>query len=220
MSTTSRWTTAATILLAVVPTAATAQARVTGIVRGNGSDEVVQSAQVEVVDRRLRTLSGTNGRFEFEAVPLGTHTLRVARIGYALTELELTVSDTSSVELTVSMEPVALRLSEIVVTPGHFGVMETEIVAERTMTRDEIETLPQLGEDVFRAIKRLPGVAAHDISTKLNLRGATDRELLVTLDGLELYEPYHLKDFDGALGIVDVHSVGSIFNKSIARSIR
>jgi hypothetical protein len=170
----------------------------------------VANAQVEIVERRLRTLSGPDGSFVFEAVPLGTHTLRIARIGYALTERELTVLDTTTMDLSINMEPVALRLSEIVVTPGYFGVMETEVVAEQTMTRDEIETLPQLGEDIFRAIKRLPGVAAHDISTRLNLRGATDQELLVTIDGLELYEPYHLKDLDGVLGIVDVHSVGSI----------
>ncbi len=210
MSAIGRKTAAIFISLAVIPAAVSAQARVTGVVRGNGSGDAVTNAQVEIVDRRLRTLSGNDGRFAFEAVPLGTHTLRVTRIGYALTELELTVDDTITIDLSVDMEPVALRLSEIVVTPGHFGVMETQVVAERTMTRDEIETLPQLGEDVFRAIKRLPGVAAHDISTKLNLRGATDQELLVTIDGLELYEPYHLKDFDGALGIVDVHSVGSI----------
>jgi hypothetical protein len=206
----NRWTIAVVVLLVLVPQLGNAQARVTGVVRGNGNGDNVANAQVQIVDRRLRTLSGDDGRFVFESVPPGTHTLRVARIGYAPTELELAVNDTTAVELIVDMEPVALRLSEIVVTPGHFGVMETEVVAERTITRDEIETLPQLGEDVFRAIKRLPGVAAHDISTKLNLRGATDQELLVTIDGLELYEPYHLKDFDGVLGIVDVHSIGSI----------
>ena len=210
MSAPSRWKIAIVAFLPFIPNLAAAQARVTGLVRGNGSGEYVANAQVEIVERRLRTLSGPDGTFDFEVVPLGTYTLRVARIGYALTELALTVDDTATVVLSVDMEPVALRLSEIVVTPGHFGVMETEVVAERTVTRDEIETLPQLGEDVFRAIKRLPGVAAHDISTKLNLRGATDQELLVTIDGLELYEPYHLKDLDGVLGIVDVHSIGSI----------
>ncbi len=206
----NRWTATVFAAIALIPAAANAQARVTGVVLGNGSGGIVESAQVEVFERRLRVLSDNDGRFEFESVPIGTHTLRVARIGYALTELKLTISDTNAVELTINMDPVALRLSEIVVTPGHFGVMETQVVAERTITREEIETLPQFGEDVFRAIKRLPGVAAHDISTKLNLRGATDQELLVTLDGLELYEPYHLKDLDGALGIIDVHSIGSI----------
>jgi len=197
-------------LLGCLGSTVSGQAQVTGTVTGNGGGEVVTSAQVELVERRQRTLSGNDGGFVFETVPAGTYTLRVSRIGYELTERELVVEDSASIHISVEVQPLALRLSEIVVTPGHFGVLETEVVAERTVTRDEIETLPQLGEDVFRALKRLPGVAAHDISTKLNLRGSTDKELLVSIDGLELYEPYHLKDFDGALGIVDVHSVGSI----------
>lgn len=206
----ARWMMVLVVSVFVIPSAMNAQARVTGVVRATGNGGSVSNAQVEIVERRLRTLSDEDGRFAFEAVPLGTYTLRVTRIGYAFTELELMVEDSAAIDLSIDMEPVALRLSEIVVTPGHFGVMETEVVAERTLTRDEIETLPQLGEDVFRAIKRLPGVASHDISTKLNLRGATDQELLVSIDGLELYEPYHLKDLDGVLGIVDVNSIGSI----------
>ena len=210
MSVPGRLMMAASAFLLLIPNTAYAQAQVTGAVFGNGAGNGVANAQVEIVERRLRTLSGSDGSFLFEAVPLGTHTLRIVRIGYALLEMELTVEDTSAVYMTINLEPVALRLSEIVVTPGHYGVMENEVVAERTITREEIETLPQLGEDVFRAIKRLPGVASHDISTKLNLRGATDQELLVSIDGLELYEPYHLKDLDGVLGIVDVNAIGSI----------
>ncbi len=214
MFTPGRWIVATSVVLTIalvaVPDNVSAQTRVTGVVRGNGRGNVVENAQIEIVDQRLRTLTNEDGRFVFEEVPIGSHTLRIARIGYALVEQQLTVENSTAMDLTIHMEPVALRLSEIVVTPGHFGVMETDVVAERTITREEIETLPQLGEDVFRAIKRLPGVASHDISTKLNLRGATDQELLVTIDGLELYEPYHLKDFDGALGIVDVHSIGGI----------
>jgi outer membrane cobalamin receptor len=187
-----------------------AQARVTGIVLENGNHRAVPTAQVDILERRLRTITDSDGRFVLAAVPIGTHTLRVSRIGFQPTEREVVVSDTGSVDLVISVVPVALRLSEVVVVPSRYGVLEAEVVSQQTVTRDEIEIMPQVGEDVFRALKRLPGVAADDISTRLNVRGSTDRELLVRLDGLELYEPYHLKDFDGALGILDIHSVGGI----------
>jgi len=114
---------------------------------------------------------------------------------------------TVSVQLTWRVIP----LSAIVISPGTFGIMdEVSDFALQTLTRAQIESVPQVGEDVFRSLKRLPGVASGDISTRLHLRGGTDREVLVLLDGMELYEPYHLKDFEGALGIVDINAIGGI----------
>jgi hypothetical protein len=187
-----------------------AQARVTGVVLENGGRYAVSSAQIQVLERGLRAITDNDGRFVLEAVPVGAHTLRVSRIGFQPVERAVVVSDTGSVDMVIMVIPVALRLSEVVVVPSHYGVLEAEVVSQQTVTRDEIEMTPQVGEDVFRALKRLPGVASDDISTRLNVRGSTDQELLVLLDGLELYEPYHLKDFDGALGILDIHSVGGI----------
>jgi outer membrane cobalamin receptor len=188
----------------------TAQARVSGVVLESGSSYAVPNARVEVLELGLKAMTDSDGKFALDAVPTGVHTLRVSRIGFQPLEREIAVSDSAAVEVDIAMTPVALRLSEVVVVPSRYGVLETEVVSQQTVTRDQIEIAPQVGEDVFRALKRLPGVASDDISTRLNVRGSTDQELLVLLDGLELYEPYHLKDFDGALGIVDIHSVGGI----------
>ncbi|MFH1765290.1 MAG: TonB-dependent receptor, partial [Gemmatimonadota bacterium] len=64
--------------------------------------------------------------------------------------------------------------------------------------------------DLFRALNRLPGIATHDLSAKLRIRGAPDDQVLTLLDGLELYEPYHMKYWDGSLSVVDPDAVGSV----------
>jgi outer membrane receptor protein involved in Fe transport len=102
-------------------------------------------------------------------------------------------------------------LEEIVISPGSYGILDASpaVVATR-VSREDIEATPQFGDDVFRTLKRLPGVSAGDISAKLSVRGSEERNLLVRLDGLELFEPYHLRDFEGTFGIVDVQSLGDI----------
>ena len=183
---------------------------VLGKVSESTAGRPIGGALVQVLGRRLRTVTDVDGNFSFEAVPLGTYTLRVSRIGFEPKELELVAADTSEQRIDITLVPLAVRLADIVVAPGRFGVMETEVPSRQTLTREEMETMPQLGEDVFRGMRRIPGVATDDISTRLYPRGGTDQELLVTMDGLELYEPYHLKDWDGVLGLIDVNSIGGI----------
>lgn len=209
---------ARSLLLLGLLSAGTAPARaqegvgeVRGVVVDGGTQLPVSSAQVQLVGRRGDVATRPDGSFVIRDVPPGSYSLHVNALGYDRSQTTIVVTAEESPVVRVQVEPVPLSLSEIVVTPGRFGIMGTSApVTRETLTREDLETLPQLGEDVFRAVQRLPGVAAGDISTRLNIRGGADREMLVTVDGTELYEPYHLKDFDGVLGIVDVQSVGGI----------
>jgi hypothetical protein len=138
--------------------------------------------------------------------------LRVTSIGWAesvVSDVALSAGDTARV--TIRLERGLIPLQRILVSPGTFSLLEeVSPGAKRSLTRDEVETMPEAGEDIFRALKRLPGVAASDISTKLNLRGGAESEVLLRLDGMELYEPYHMKDWDGAVGIIDLHALGGV----------
>ncbi len=102
---------------------------------------------------------------------------------------------------TVAEPPV--KLAEVVVTPSRFGVATTTAATAASLTAERLEVLPQVGDDLFRTIARLPGLAADDVSAQFWVRGAPHGELLARLDGVDLIEPFHLKDVDGALAIVD-----------------
>jgi hypothetical protein len=120
------------------------------------------------------------------------------------------ISPENTLELNVKLEPANLRLNEIIVTPGQFAVMGKEPTVRQTLTRQDLQTVP-FGEDIYRAITRLPGVTANDFSAKFTIRGGKNEDVLVLMDGQELYEPFHLKDLDGgALSIIDVEAIKGI----------
>lgn len=96
-----------------------------------------------------------------------------------------------------------VKLAEVVVTPSHFGVAEERPAVAASLTSTELEVLPQIGDDLFRSIARLPGLAADDVSARFWIRGAPHQQLLARLDGVDLIEPFHLKDIDGAVSIID-----------------
>ena len=105
--------------------------------------------------------------------------------------------------------PVAL--AEVVVTPSRFGVADQPENANATLTSAELEAMPQLGEDFYRTLARLPGLAADDFTAQFWVRGAPNNQVLARLaDGVELIEPFHLKDVDGALSIVDLQTINRV----------
>ena len=180
-----------------------------GFVREVETGNPIGAARVELRELRVATLTGTDGRFLIPSVPPGAYTLDVDALGFrseGVRRTDVTLDRPTILDLRLARDPLAL--AEIVVAPGTFGIGGDEATLIRqTLTEEEMQALPQLGEDVFRMMERIPGVATGDISAKMNVRGGNDDELLIMLDGVELFEPYHMKDMDAVMGIVDIQTL-------------
>src|SRR3954467_6030071 len=51
-----------------------------------------------------------------------------------------------------------VTLESIVVTPSRFTIFTSEPERHEFLSRDEVRTVPHLGDDVYRAFDRLPGI--------------------------------------------------------------
>ena len=96
-------------------------------------------------------------------------------------------------------EPV--QLEKIVVTPSQFTIYDG-ISARISLSKQEIERFPLIDNDVMRAAHIFPGVVSSDYSARFSVRGGEKDDISVRLDGMELYNPYHLQDFGGAVSLV------------------
>lgn len=202
-------------LFCLVPVSTLAQ-QTTGGLRGRVVDrsslDPIDLGRVTLVDTEWARWTRTDGLFVFEALEPGTYTVHVAHSSYEeITRDSVRVTAGATVELELQLEPRAVPLDQIVVTPGAFSFMETGGATRQTMSREDIESVPQLGDDVFRAVNRLPGLSSGDYSAHFSIRGGHHDETLILLDGLQLYEPYHLKDFDeGAISIIDTETIQGV----------
>jgi hypothetical protein len=198
------------VILVAAPVRPSRTARVTGAIRDLESGQMLDGARIELLGSRFTSYSRDSGRFVLGPVPAGAYTLRVSRLGYepvvrALLHVPADVQE----PLELSMRRATLSLAEIIVTPGYFGLLQSSLAAPQSLSREQLETIPQIGEDIYRAVSRLPGVSADDFSAKFSVRGGSGDELYVSLDGLELVEPFHLKDVGGAFSIIDIQALGN-----------
>ena len=106
-------------------------------------------------------------------------------------------------------EQLTTTLDEIEVSASYSLNRETPVEGV-ALSRDEILKLPTFADDLFRAINLVPGASGNDVSSAFSIRGAPFGEVLVRLDGVELFEPFHLKDFAGVFSVVDPQVVDGI----------
>ena len=183
-----------------------------GTVIDSESGKPIENASLYLAEHTaLWTQSNAEGKFTISSVPRGTHTLIVRIIGYheasykALLETDSTDWSVTC-KLVVRYEP----LPEIVVTPGRYEVLAQEPFIAHSADREEIKSIAGLGEDFYRTLTRYPGVTANDFSARFNIRGGENNEVLALLDGQELYEPFHMKDYGGILSIIDMEAIGKV----------
>jgi outer membrane receptor protein involved in Fe transport len=150
------------------------------------------------------------GRFSLELGP-GAFDLTVEAFGYVtLTRGDVLIREGEVTEVLLQVETDPFRLDEIVVMPSNFGLLQDHLPSGQILSREELRILPHLGNDIFRAVGQVPGVTTYDHTAAPYVRGSRAEEVLTVLDGLELHEPYHLKQWDGSLSIVDAENIQDV----------
>ena len=143
----------------------------------------IADVNVRISGQEIGTVSDRVGFFSIADLAAGTYTVRASRIGYEPREENVVLtSESENSNLTLRLTPAVLELGEVTVTPGAFRFMDRGAAAARqTMSRRDVETAPQFSDDIFRAIHRLPGLAAGDYAARFSIRGGRADETLILL---------------------------------------
>ena len=101
-------------------------------------------------------------------------------------------------------------LPEIIVTSSLHRLQYVESGSHTYLERELSTRIPAAAEEAVRLTNRLPGTASGGISSRNHIRGGEVNEVLFLFDGLRLYEPYHLKDFQSVASIINASAISGI----------
>ncbi len=195
----------------VVVTDRSAVSSIHGQVRVRLTEVALGGVRVVIPGTSGEAISDQDGGFLLDQLAAGTYTLEAHLPGFVVERFEqISVAPGEALELRISLQPAPMALDEIVVTPSLISLLREEPVTGLALGRDEIFALPHLGDDVYRAFTLLPGVSGEEVSARFNVRGGRSDEVLMLLDGVELYEPFHLKDYGSALSIITPKALAEV----------
>ena len=174
------------LLLLVAPSstvAQTATAAITGVVVDARTSQPLAGALVEVKSPPQSAVTDMEGRFRFDAVPVGSRELLVSLVGYAFAkyEIELTLE---GVTQTIPLTEGTAAYNESMTVQG--SAREAGVAGQQSLGSAELRQLGGMTlDDPLRAVQSLSGVnASDDFYGELAVRGNGFRQLNYTLDGV------------------------------------
>jgi outer membrane receptor for ferrienterochelin and colicins len=177
------------LALAVTPMAAMAQGgRIAGVVT-DSAKRPLENAQVSVVGLRVGAFSDPQGRYVIGAVPAGTYSVRVQRIGSrAAVVPNVVVTDGGEATADVVLAPAAVQLGGVVVSASRRVEKITD--APATVTRlEEAQIANSVGNSFAPALKEVKGIDFIQVgitAVAINARGfnsSFNNRMLMMEDG-------------------------------------
>lgn len=141
------------------------------------------------------------GFFAMADVPVGAYTLSFGRIGYGESTRAVGVGPGEAVDVELIVVRRAVEIEGITVgaerSRERVRFEETGGATVREMRLTDVKRVPGVAEaDPLRAVEVLPGVVStSDFSAAFNVRGGSQDQNLILLDGVPVYSPFHLGGF-------------------------
>jgi outer membrane receptor protein involved in Fe transport len=101
-------------------------------------------------------------------------------------------------------------LYEVSIYASRYAIDRQEATSLTELSRDDLERMAGVSQDALRVTRFLPGTTSNTLSARSHVRGGREDELAIYFDGVPLPEPFHFKDVQSVLGILDPENVSIV----------
>ena len=207
------------LLGAFVLDATAQQASLSGFITDESSGR-----PLELVNVVIRSTDGTirgattnrDGGYLITRIEPGNHVMVVSYVGYETHTQTLEFAPGESRTLTLALNPSDEELDEVLIESERIGGAARVTAGQQTVRPADIENVPgpDVSGDLANYLSAQPGiVSAGDLGGQLFIRGGEPSQNHVQLDGILLYQPFHILGFYSAfpsdiINRVDVYAGG------------
>ncbi len=164
---------------------------------------------LELVNVVLRSGSGTlraavtsrDGLYVITGLPPSDYFVKASHIGFRVFAGVVEVKSGDNVNLNIALEPGDASLEEVLIESERVGGATNVTAGQQTVRPADIDLVPApgLSADLVGLLTSLPGVVAlGDRGGQLFVRGGEPTQNLVQVDGMMVYQPFHIVGFYSA----------------------
>lgn len=181
--------------------------QIKGIVIDSDTRQPLWGANVLIINSNPLKGSTTDeqGRFKIENVEIGRKSIKISYIGYEEKVIpEILVGSGKEINLTIEIKEKIISAKEVVISAGRERTQPINAMAgvsSRVFSVDDASRYAGGLSDPSRMASAFAGVnAADDENNEIIIRGNSPRGILWKLEGVEIPNPNHFRDGEGASG--------------------
>lgn len=207
-------------------------ARVNGFVTDRTNGKAIELVNVVLDgggDNLLGAITNLDGLYQITRIPPGQYVLRASFVGYHTHTDTLALEAGEVLTLNIALAPDETSLEEVVVQGERVEGAARVTAGQQTVRPAEISLIPSpdISADLAAYLSTLPiTVSTGDRGGQLFIRGGEPSQNLVLLDGILIYQPFHIFGYYSAfpadiLSRSDVYAggFGSRFGERISSVI-
>ncbi|MDD3687422.1 MAG: TonB-dependent receptor [Bacteroidales bacterium] len=200
-------------LIILLPLSAFAQlGSIKGFVYDKDNGEPCMFANVSIPGTSFGAATDVNGYFTIPKIPDGDYTVVITYVGYDSIAEPFSIVNGKLFSKNFYMSKSAFVLDEAVVSAEREEMRTQTRIAIVKVSPTQIKQLPSIGSepDIAQYLQVVPGVTfTGDQGGQLYIRGGSNIQNLVLLDGMTIYNPFH------SIGLFSVFDSDIIRNADI-----
>ncbi|MEZ4700406.1 MAG: TonB-dependent receptor [Rhodothermales bacterium] len=142
-----------------------------------------------------------DGLYQFSRLEPGAYRIRASFIGYQLFSDSLSLAEGQVLTFNIALQPVETELEEVVVESAGLASVAVPVAGLQTIRAADIDRVPtpDVSGDLASLLTTIPGVVTTgDQGGQLYIRGGEPSQNMVMLDGMLVYQPFHILGFYSA----------------------